>query len=210
MIARRQVVSSSVPMQAESPNYNLRAAEDRRLVARMVEGDQAALSQLYDRYSSMLLALAIRVVREHAEAEEVLQEVLLQAWRQAERYNPERSSVSTWLVMMTRSRAIDRIRSRNVVDRTLAAAQKEESRVHESPEGAKSVLHQERAVRLRAELAKLPDEQRKVLELAFFSGMTQREIANETGIPLGTVKTRTLLAMKKLRVALQEDLGDLL
>jgi len=197
-------------MSVESPNYSLRAAEDRRLVAQLVEGDQGALSQLYDRYSSMLLALAMRVVGEHAEAEEVLQEVLLQAWRQAERYNPDRSSVSTWLVMMTRSRAIDRIRSRNVVDRTLAAAQAEEYKVHESPAGAKSVLHQERAVRLRDELSKLPAEQRQVLELAFFSGMTQREIAAETGIPLGTVKTRTLLAMKKLRAALKDDLGDLL
>lgn len=197
-------------MSVESPNHNARAAEDRALVARLAEGDQAALSALYDRYSSMLLALAIRVVGDHAEAEEVLQEVLLQAWRQAERYNPDRSSVSTWLVMMTRSRAIDRIRSRNVVDRTLAAAQKEETRVHESPQGAKSVLHQERADRLRAELAKIPAEQRQVLELAFFSGMTQREIAAETGIPLGTVKTRTLLAMKKLRAALSDDLEDLL
>ena len=180
------------------------------MVARLANGDQEALSELYDRYSSMLLALAMRVVGEYAEAEEVLQEVLLQAWRQAERYSPERSSVSTWLVMMTRSRAIDRIRSRNVVDRTLAAAQAEEYKVHESPEGAKSVLHDERAVRLRDELAKLPAEQRQVLELAFFSGMTQREIAAETGIPLGTVKTRTLLAMKKLRAALHDDLGDLL
>jgi len=197
-------------MPDEALNYSLRAAEDRRLVARLALGEQGALEQLYDRYSSMLLALAMRVVGEHAEAEEVLQEVLLQAWRQAERYNPERSSVSTWLVMMTRSRAIDRIRSRNVVDRTLAAAQAEEFRVYESPAGAKSVLHQERAARLRDELAKLPPEQRQVLELAFFSGMTQREIAAETGIALGTVKTRTLLAMKKLRAALKADLGDLL
>lgn len=197
-------------MSADSPNPSLRAAEDRRLLVRLAQGDEGALSELYDRYSSMLLALAMRVVGEYAEAEEVLQEVLLQAWRQAERYNPERSSVSTWLVMMTRSRAIDRIRSRNVVDRTLVAAQAEEYKVHESPQGAKSVLHEERAVRLRDELAKLPAEQRQVLELAFFSGMTQREIAAETGIPLGTVKTRTLLAMKKLRAALQDDIGDLL
>jgi RNA polymerase sigma-70 factor, ECF subfamily len=187
-----------------------RAAEDRRLVARLAGGDPEALSRLYDRYASMLLALAIRVLKDRAEGEEVLQEVLLQAWRQAGRYDPARSSVSTWLVMMTRSRAIDRIRSRKVVDRTLAAAQRETTRTHESPEGARSVLHQERAARLREELAKLPAEQRQVLDLAFFEGMTQREIAEETGIPLGTVKTRTLLAMKKLRNALEDDLGDLL
>jgi RNA polymerase sigma-70 factor, ECF subfamily len=197
-------------MQAQSLDRNLRAAQDRRLLARLAGGDQQALSELYDRYASMLLALAFRVVGDHAEAEEVLQEVLVQAWRQAERYNPERSSVSTWLVMMTRSRAIDRIRNRKVVDRTHAAMQREEPPAHESPVGAQSVLHQERATRLRAELDKLPEEQRQVLELAFFSGMTQREIAAETGIPLGTVKTRTLLAMKKLRAALEHELRDLL
>jgi RNA polymerase sigma-70 factor, ECF subfamily len=197
-------------MQAESPDRSVRAAEDRQLLARLADGDRQALSDLYDRYASMLLALAVRVVGDHAEAEEVLQDVLVQAWRQARRYNPERSSVSTWLVMMTRSRAIDRIRNRKVVDRTLAAVQRENPDAHESPVGAESVLHQERAARLRAELAGLPEEQRQVLELAFFSGMTQREIAAETGIPLGTVKTRTLLAMKKLRVALEDELGDLL
>jgi RNA polymerase sigma-70 factor (ECF subfamily) len=197
-------------MQPATSNRNLRAAEEKQLVARLAQGDQEALSQLYDRYASMLLALAIRVVGGHAEGEEVVQEVLMQAWRQAERYNPERSSVSTWLVMMTRSRAIDRIRSRKVMDRTLVAAQREATRVNESPEGARNVLHQERANRLREELSQLPDEQRQVLELAFFSGMTQREIAAERDIPLGTVQTRTLLAMKKLRVALKKDLGDLL
>jgi RNA polymerase sigma-70 factor (ECF subfamily) len=197
-------------MQAQSLERSLRAAQDRRLLARLASGDQQALSELYDRYASMLLALAFRVVGDHAEAEEVLQEVLVQAWRQAERYNPERSSVSTWLVMMTRSRAIDRIRNRKVVDRTLAAMQREDPDAHESPVGAESVLHHERAARLRAELGELPAEQRQVLELAFFSGMTQREIAAETGIPLGTVKTRTLLAMKKLRTALEHELRELL
>ncbi len=187
-----------------------RAAEDRGLMAQMVEGDEGALGHLYDRYASMLLGLAMRVVGTPEEAEEVVQEVLIQAWKQAERYNPDRSSVATWLVMMTRSRAIDRIRSRNVVDRTLAAAQKEERRTHESPEGGRNVLQQERAARLQTELAALPPEQRQVLGLAFFSGMTQREIAGETGIPLGTVKTRTLLAMKKLRAALSEEAGELL
>ncbi len=193
-----------------APAPNPRAAEDKRLLARMARGDEDALSQLYERYASMLLALAIRVVGDRSEGEEVLQEVFIQAWRQAERYKPQRSSVSTWLVMMTRSRAIDRIRSRKVKDRTLSAARQEETRTYESPSGARNVLHQERATRLRRELAELPESQRQVLELAFFSGMTQREIAAETGIPLGTVKTRTLLAMKKLRSALREDVGDLL
>lgn len=197
-------------MESAPPDPVARAAEDRQLVARLAGGDAEALSRLYDRYASMLLALAIRVLEDRAESEEVLQEVMLQAWRQAGRYDPQRSSVSTWLVMMARSRAIDRIRSRKVIDRTLAAAQREETRTHESPQGGRNVLNQERAARLRDELARLPVEQRRVLELAFFGGMTQREIAAETEIPLGTVKTRTLLAMKKLRDALRDELGDLL
>ncbi|MDH3402930.1 MAG: sigma-70 family RNA polymerase sigma factor [Acidobacteriota bacterium] len=197
-------------MQPAPASPSLRAVEERQLVAQMARGDEGALARLYERYASLLLALAIRVVGDPAEGEEVVQEAFLQAWRQAERYVPERSSVSTWLVMMTRSRAIDRIRSRNVKERALAAAQREETRTHESPSGARNVLQGERSKRLRRELAELPAEQRQVLELAFFSGLTQREIAAETGIPLGTVKTRTLLAMKKLRSALEKDLGDLL
>lgn len=203
------MVSSGTLMERElSPSE--RAAEDRDLVRRLAAGEQEALGRLYDRYAGMLLALALRVVGRREEAEEVVQEVLLQAWRQADRYRPDRSSVSTWLVMMTRSRAIDRVRSRNVVARTVAAASKEERRLHESPAGGRNVLQQERGDRLQAELAKLPDEQRQVLELAFFSGMTQREIAADTDTPLGTVKTRTLLAMKKLRQALAADIGELL
>ena len=97
-----------------------------------------------------------------------------------------------------------------MADRTKEASFRENSKVDTSPEGVKNVLHSERQVRLREELARLPEEQRRVLELAFFGGMTQSEIAESTGIPLGTVKTRTLLAMKKLRKALSEEIRALL
>ncbi len=186
------------------------ATEEARIVRRMGAGDAEALSDLYDRYAGMLLALAIRVLNSAGDAEEVVQEAFLQAWRQAERYDPARSSVSTWLVLITRSRAIDRLRSRKVGDRTVTAAQQEGVTTHTSPEGARDVLMSERRARLDREMAALPDEQREVLELAFYKGMTQREISESTGTPLGTVKTRTLLAMKKLRVALQSDIEELL
>ncbi len=186
------------------------ALDDATLVRRIAARDQPALGELYDRFSSLLLALVRRILSNEAEAEEILQEVFLQVWNQAQRYDPRRSSVSTWLVLIARSRAIDRLRSRQVKDRTLSHLQQEKRHQHTSPEGPGSVLMRQRRQRLRCEMQELPDEQRQVLELAFFRGMTQSEIAASTGIPLGTVKTRTLLAMKKLRNALSNDLRELL
>jgi RNA polymerase sigma-70 factor (ECF subfamily) len=188
-----------------------RSTEDEAdLVRRVAEGDQLALARLYDRFSGMLLALARRVLKDESVAEEVLQEVFLQVWRQAARYDRSRSSVSTWLVLITRSRAIDRLRSRQVKERTAAHLQQENPAPHTSPEGPGSVFLKERRRRLRREMRALPPEQRQVLELAFYEGMSQSEISASTGIPLGTVKTRTLLAMKKLRNALRDAIQDLL
>ena len=186
-----------------------RSAE-AKLVALVAAGDSEALSALYDRYSGMLLGLANKVLRNPGDAEEVLQETMLQVWKQASRYDPARASVSTWLVLITRSRAIDRLRSRNVIQKTATAAQYEKGVTHTSPEGAGNVFMLERRKRLAVELAKLPLEQRQVLEMAFYQGLTQSEIAGRTDTPLGTVKTRTLLAMKKLRKALSEEIEDLL
>jgi RNA polymerase sigma-70 factor (ECF subfamily) len=179
-------------------------------VRAVAAGDRDALAALWDRFAPVLLGLARRVLKDPADAEEVVQEVFLHLWRQAGRYDPTRSSLSTWLALVTRSRAIDRLRTRGVVDRTHAAVQAEAGPVHASGEGASRVLHGERRRRVRDELAGLPEEQRQVLELAFFEGLTQREIAERTGIPLGTVKTRTLLAMKKLRTALRDEIRELL
>ena len=139
-----------------------------------------------------------------------MQEALLHAWKIAGRYDSARSSVSTWLTLILRSRAIDRLRSERVVERIRSTVEKENRSLHTSPEGVATVLSRERRQRIRRELARLPEEQEQVLQLAFYGGMTQREIAARTGIPLGTVKTRTLLAMKKLRAALGSEVGDLL
>ena len=184
--------------------------DDKELVRAIVERKQEAVAELYDRFSSLLMALAYRVLGNAQDAEEILQETFLQVWNQAARYDPSRSSVSTWLVLITRSRAIDRLRSRQVQQRTVTAAQQEKPTSHTSPTGVGDVLLQERQRRLGEEMSQLPPEQRQVLELAFYGGSTQSEIAEQTGIPLGTVKTRTLLAMKKLRAALREEIGDLL
>lgn len=186
------------------------SVSDAALVRAVAAGDRDAVAAIWDRFAPVLLGLARRVLDDPADAEEVVQEVFVHLWKQAGRYDPSRSSVSTWLALVTRSRAIDRLRTRGVVDRTHAAVQKEAGPEHASGDGASRVLHGERRQRVRAELAGIPEEQRRVLELAFFEGLTQREIAERTGIPLGTVKTRTLLAMKKLRTALRDEIRELL
>ena len=188
----------------------VKAAEETDLVRRIAAGDEPALAELYDRYAGLLVALSRRVLGNQQEAEDVLQDVFVQVWNQAPRYESRRSSVSTWLVMIARSRSIDRLRSRKVQERTAQTAHQLDPKTDTSPEGMGNVLHSERHGRVRDELAKLPAEQRQVLELAFFGGFTQTEISSQTGVPLGTVKTRTLLAMKKLRKALKAEIEELL
>jgi RNA polymerase sigma-70 factor, ECF subfamily len=186
------------------------SVSDVALLRQIADRRPEALSELYDRYAPTLLGLARRILGNGADAEEVLQEVFVHVWNRGALYDAGRSSVSTWLVLITRSRAIDRLRSRKVVERTQEAALLENSPPYTSPEGAQNVFMQERRERVRQELAKLPPEQREVLDLAFYGGLSQTEIADRTEIPLGTVKTRTLLAMKKLRNALRSEIRELL
>ena len=195
---------------APAPEAALRELADADLVRRVADRRPEALAELYDRHAPLLLAMARRVLGSSADAEEVVQEALLQVWSQAGRYDPRRSSVRTWLVLLVRSRAIDLLRGRRVREGAVAASAREPAPAHESPEGPRAVWMEERQARMAAALAELPVEQREVLELAFYGGLSQSEIAERTGIPLGTVKTRTLLAMRKLRAALRDELRDLL
>jgi len=189
---------------------NLTARDDLAVVGRMAEGDPEALAELYERFAGVLLAVARRILGPGGEAEEALQESLLQAWNQAERYDPGRSSVSTWLILIVRTRALDRLRSRQARERTTLGAAREPSPRHESSGAEERVLHGERRERVRQALAELPDEQRRVLELAFYEGLSQSEIATRTGAPLGTVKTRALLGMRKMRQALRATIRGLM
>lgn len=191
-------------------NPPLATSDDLAVVRRMAERDAEALGELHDRYAPVLLALARRILGADGEAEEAVQEGLLQAWHQAERYDPRRSSVSTWLVLIVRTRALDRLRSRRSRERTADAAALEPPRPDASSRAEEHVLHAERRRRVREAMADLPEEQRTVLELAFYEGLSQSEIAVRTGAPLGTVKTRALLGMKKLRLALREEVRELL
>jgi RNA polymerase sigma factor (sigma-70 family) len=200
-----------------SQTGSLAALGDAALVRLVAERRPEALAELYDRFASTLLALARRVLANHADAEEVLQEVFVQVWSRGESYDPARSSVSTWLVLIARSRAIDRLRNRKVVERTHEASSRaapsdpgDLGEPRTSPEAVENVFIQERHERVQREMAALPAEQRQVLEMAFYEGLTQSEIAVKAGLPLGTVKTRTLLAMKKLRNALRQEIRQLL
>lgn len=197
-------------MSLSAPQQPSCYVQDADLLRQVADRRQDSLAELYDRHGASLLALATRVLHDPEDAEDVLQEVFVHIWHQASQYDPARSSVSTWLVLITRSRAIDRLRSRKVVERVVTAAHQENPRDHTSSTGAANVLSNERRERVRRELKSLPAEQQQVLELAFYRGMTQSAIAKATGIPLGTVKTRTLLAMKKLRKAFRAEVRDLL
>ncbi len=184
--------------------------EDAALLKAIAERDAGALADLHDRHAPLLLALVRRVLGSEDDAEEIVQETFLQVWRQAPRYDPERASVSTWLVLIARSRAIDRARSRGVRARTEDSLALEPTAPDRSAAQVTAVLDHERRLRVRQALGGLPAEQRAVLEMAYFDGLTQREIAEHTGTPLGTVKTRTLLAMKKLRDELRTEIAELL
>jgi RNA polymerase sigma-70 factor, ECF subfamily len=188
----------------------LETMNDAALLRLVADRQPEALGALYDRYAPTLLALGKRILGSLADAEEVLQEVFLYVWNHAGRYDAGRSSVSTWLVLVGRSRAIDRLRTRKVVERTHETAYQEAPREHASPEAVEAVFVRERRERVRGEMDQLPPEQKQVLELAFYEGLSQSEIAAKADLPLGTVKTRTLLAMKKLLGALRDEVRQLL
>ena len=192
------------------PTDPMKSSDDVALVRRLADRRPEALAELYDRFSPLLLAIARRIVISPADAEEILQETFLQAWNQAERYDSSRSSVSTWLVLIVRSRALDRLRQKQSRDRVAAAVEAEPVGSETSARSDESVLIHERRKRVRSALAGLPPEQKNVMELSFFEGFSQTEIAERTETPLGTVKTRALLAMKKLRRELRDEIRELM
>lgn len=182
-------------------------APDQDAVQRMATGDADALATVYDRYIRAVFSLALRIVSDEGEAQDVVQDVFAQAWTQAGRYDPARGSVSTWLLTMTRSRAIDRLRSRRAKPDSTRLP--DDLAVVELPDPARgqehAVLQDEAATRLRAALQELPLLQRVVIELAYYEGLTQSEIAERLEQPLGTVKTRIRTGLLKLREALAPE-----
>lgn len=175
---------------------------DEELVRRAARIDPAAFAELYDRHSVTAFSLARRMVGA-SRAEDAVQEAFLSAWRGVERYNPGRGAVRPWLMGIVRNRCIDELRRRDVRERRRAEVEDVEQRfaAPESTDG--EVLRAEQSTAVWTALATLPGNQRHVLELAYFDGWTQTEIAERLDLPLGTVKGRTRLALDKLRSALE-------
>ncbi len=179
--------------------------EDATLVLAMTQGDAAAMSALYDRYAPNLLGLALRITREQADAEEVVVDTFAQAWRDASRFESERGSVAAWLATIARSRALDTVRSQARRGRLADAAEAEgasntaPAMGSAFPSPVANLLADERSRRIRDALMVLPDTQRIALDLAYFEGLSQTEIAERLGEPLGTIKTRVRLGLRKMR-----------
>ena len=165
--------------------------EDAKLVAAMAAGDRSALAALYDRYAGVLLGVAIRIVRERREAEDLLHDVFLEAWRAAKDFDPKRGRVRTWLAIRMRSRALDQRKSarvsRNAGDAGLELV----------PDDAAPTNPDHSQV--RAAIADLGADQQRVVELAYFDGLSCSEIAVRISIPVGTVKSRLAAALRALR-----------
>ena len=183
---------------------DLPEARDRDLMSRLRGGDEDAFRGLFHRYGPSAKALAQRVVRQSHLAEEIVQEAFMAVWKDPDAYDDERGSVKSWLMGMVHHRAVDLVRREEAHRRRAEAAipqAMEEQADHADDVVQQLGLPEERRI-VRAALADLPSEQRDVLELMYFGGLSQSQIAERTGMPLGTVKSRTLLGMRRMRDAL--------
>jgi RNA polymerase sigma-70 factor (ECF subfamily) len=181
---------------------------DRDLVARAAAGEERAVAGLYDRYGHVLYTVAFRIVGERADAEEVVVDAFAQAWREAPRFEASRGSVAGWLTMIVRSRALDLVRARSRRERitTAAAAARPDAPLamgQGEPGPASGVDDAERRREVRHALESLSAPQREAIELAYYQGLSQSEIAERLQEPLGTIKTRIRLGMQKLREVLR-------
>lgn len=177
--------------------------DDVALLTQIAQRQQSALSQLYDRYARIIYAIAYRSLGSVEESEEVVLDVFAQVWRSADRYDARKGKADTWLFMMARSRILDRLRSRQRSTKIEdASIQAEIQTTKVSVDPVEEVFISQRRTQVVAALKQLPDEQRQVIELAYYQGLSHREIAEQTGLSLGTVKTRIRLGLNKLQVIL--------
>jgi RNA polymerase sigma-70 factor (ECF subfamily) len=195
------VLGSALPRREAAPMpHDLAHLSDEALVALLARGDEGALGALYDRFGKVAYGLAFRVLRDSTLAEDAVQEAFLAVWRSADRFTPERAKASTWILTFVHRRAVDLVR-------------REERRraepIDDAPVATGGATDEEAWLRLQRErvqeaLRRLPDQQRETLELAYYGGFTQSELAERLGLPLGTVKSRMFAALARLR----ELLGD--
>jgi RNA polymerase sigma-70 factor (ECF subfamily) len=175
---------------------------------RIVEADETALGALYDRWVRSLYSLVLHLLKDPDEAEDVVEETFWQAWKKADSYEPSKGAVSTWLLTIGRRKALDRLRAKKRSGADTVPGDFDFADLPSTaPDPSAEVEGAELREQVRAALNELPNEQREVLELGYFSGLSQSEIAEATGQPLGTVKTRMRLAMQKLREPLSMHRG---
>jgi RNA polymerase sigma-70 factor, ECF subfamily len=190
-VARAEkVVSLAMPLEDQDL--------DVRLIRAAAKGDQTSVAQLYDRYAPLLSALGQRILGNPREVEDLLHDVFIEAWKRAKDYDATRGTVRAWLVMRMRSRALDRVRAAGRAKVVLQDEGKLPDR--ESADDPSNAPDQ---ALVRAAVAKLPEDQRVVLELGYFQGMTSSEIAKELRVPIGTVKSRVARGLQSLRLALK-------
>ena len=177
---------------------------DMELLRRIAGGDRSAFARFYDHYSGLLFTIAVKILNDTKEAEDVLQEVFLQIWNKADAYDPLLGKPASWAVTLTRNKAIDRIRSSQRRSKLIEQAAVEAAVAPDNSPSANEKLHgRENAQLIRSEVAALPPDQRRAIELAFFSGLTQDEVSQTLQEPLGTIKARIRRGMLKLREKLE-------
>ena len=168
------------------------------LVGQIADRDREAFDQFYDRFASLVYSLAMRMLRVSSDAEDVLQEVFVQVWNQASRYNSERGNPEAWLINIARSRAIDKLRSRRRMGESFVSLE-DSLQTRLTADVGSPVVETEEKLTVTGVLANLPESQRRVLELAYFEDLSQTEIAARLEEPLGTIKTRMRSGLKLLR-----------
>ncbi len=182
---------SSAPSAKDQPQMT-----DSMLMARIRTGDEDALAALHDRYAAVVYSVALRVLGETTQAEDILQDIFIQLWRNPQRFDASRGSLGAWLAVIARHRAIDQLRRRRPESDIEDVVISVDTRLEQSTDRSMAIA------KIRAAVERLPVEQRQPLELAFFQGLTHSEIADKTGEPLGTIKTRIRSALLALRKAL--------
>ncbi len=182
--------------------------DDEGLLAAIQQGDEDALAELYDRYGRLAFGLAYRILGERGTAEDVVQEAYLAVWRRSTSFRADRGSARAWLMSIVHNAAIDRRRGRFKREQEVVPIDDLEFRLESEADDAFAVVSEQiEAEQIRSALGSLPTEQRQAIELAYFGGLTQQEISERTGTPLGTVKSRMRLGLLKLRSLLADSLG---
>ena len=202
-------IKSESSLLGPKPELDTDRLSDETLATQVSRGSSAALEVLYDRHGATVLGFALRIVGERTAAEDVLQETFWRVWKNAETFQPQRGSFTSWLFRIARNLAIDVYRRRNVRPQAISGDDNNASDLDQTPDPDMDVASQAQSAlenkQIRNALTSLPGAQRQIIELAYFHGMTRQEIAEVTGEALGTIHTRARLALQKLREELERE-----